>query len=88
MAATTLAGDKPLLLDFAAQKWSDLVQTTVGDLKWSSDSKLVYFNNGFDVDPAVYRVRLADRKVEQIANLRDFRRVAPGLASRLRASSS
>lgn len=75
MAATTLTGDKLLLFDFATQKWSDLARTTVGFLNWSSDSKFVYFDNGFSPEPAVYRVRLADRRVEQIASLKDSRRV-------------
>jgi serine/threonine protein kinase len=75
LAATTVLGDTLLLFDFATQKWSDLAKTTVGDLLWSSDSKFIYFDNGYSSQPAVYRIRLADRKVEQIANLQDFRRV-------------
>jgi Tol biopolymer transport system component len=75
LAATTVLGDTLLLLDFATQKWSVLAKTPVGDLVWSDDSKFIYFDNGYSSQPAVYRIRLADRKVEQIANLQDFRRV-------------
>ena len=75
LAATTVLGDTLLLFEFATRKWSDLAKTTVGDLSWSSDSKFIYFDNGYSSQPAVYRIRLADRKVEQIANLQDFRRV-------------
>jgi serine/threonine protein kinase/Tol biopolymer transport system component len=75
LAATTVLGDTLLLFDFVTQKWSDLAKTTVGDLLWSSDSKFVYFDNGYSSQPAVYRIRLADHKVGQIANLQDFRRV-------------
>jgi Tol biopolymer transport system component len=75
LASTTLTGDKLLLFDFSAQKWSELVNTTVGALNWSADSKSIYFDNGFSAEQGVYRVRLADRKVEQIASLKDFRRV-------------
>ena len=75
LAATTVLGDTLLLFEFATQKWSDLTKTTVGDLVWSSDGKYIYFDNGFSAEPAVFRVRLTDRKVEQIVSLKDFRRV-------------
>jgi eukaryotic-like serine/threonine-protein kinase len=75
LAATTVLGDTLLLFEFATQKWSDLAKTTVGDLLWSSDSKFIYFDNGYSSQPAIYRIHLEDRKVEQIANLQDFRRV-------------
>jgi Tol biopolymer transport system component len=75
LAATTLLGDKLLLFDFGTQKWSDLVTATVGELHWSADSKYLYFDNGFSAEPAVFPVRFADRKVEQIVSLKDFRRV-------------
>jgi serine/threonine protein kinase/Tol biopolymer transport system component len=75
LAATSLTGDKLLLFDFATQKWSDLLKTTVGFVNWSPDSKYIYFDNGFSAEPAVFRVRLSDRTVEQITGLMDFRRV-------------
>jgi eukaryotic-like serine/threonine-protein kinase len=75
LAATTLTADKLLLFDFATQKWSALITATVGHLNWSSDSKFLYFDNGFSPEQAVYRVRIADHKLEQIASLKDFRRV-------------
>jgi Tol biopolymer transport system component len=75
LAATTLSGDKLLLFNFAAQKWSELAKASIGSLKWSANSKFVYFDNGFSAEQRVYRVRIADSKVEQVASLRDFRRV-------------
>jgi Tol biopolymer transport system component/predicted Ser/Thr protein kinase len=75
LAATTLTGDQLLLFNFAGQNWSELVKTSVGSLKWSADSKFVYFDNGFSAEQRIYRVRIADSKVEQVASLRDFRRV-------------
>jgi eukaryotic-like serine/threonine-protein kinase len=73
--ATTVAGDKLLLFNFATQKWSELATTTIGSFEWSADSKFVYFDNGFSTDQAVYRMHISDRKIEQVAGLRDFRRV-------------
>jgi hypothetical protein len=39
------------------------------------DAKYLYFDTGLSPDQAVYRVRVADRKVERIASLKGFRRV-------------
>jgi Tol biopolymer transport system component/predicted Ser/Thr protein kinase len=55
------------LFDFNSQEWQDLVKLVIGYPNWSRDSKYVYFNDlnntGF------YRVRVSDRKVEQLASL-------------------
>jgi serine/threonine protein kinase/Tol biopolymer transport system component len=75
IAAANLDGDKLLLFNFATQKWSQVVKTATGFFRWSPDSKFVYFDNGFNADPAVFRVRISDHKVEQVASLKDFRRV-------------
>jgi len=75
LVATTLAGDKLVLFNFVNQKWSELATTTVGSFEWSADSSFVYFDNGFTTEEAVYRVRISDRKVEQVAGLKNFRRV-------------
>jgi hypothetical protein len=76
VAATELTGDRLLLYDlFAHKKVLQLDHTAVGFLEWSLDSRFVYFDNGFTPNPAVYRMALADHKVEQVANLKEFRRV-------------
>lgn len=75
LVATTVAGDKSMLFDFSNQKWTELAKTTVGSQAWSADSKFVYFDNGFSTDQAIYRVRILDHKIEQVAGLKDFRRV-------------
>jgi Tol biopolymer transport system component/tRNA A-37 threonylcarbamoyl transferase component Bud32 len=75
LAATTVDGDKLLLFSFANQKWTELARTAIGFFEWSPDSKLVYFDNGYSTDQAVYRVRISDHRVEQVASLKDYRRV-------------
>ena len=75
LAAASLTGDKLLLFNVATQKWSTLIATSVGAHNWSSDSKFLFFDNGFTAEQGVFRIRLADRKVEQVASLKDFRRV-------------
>jgi Tol biopolymer transport system component len=63
------------LYEFATATWSDLVVHDVGFPQWSRDSKYVYFDTGPSTELAVYRVRIADRKLERVADLRNFRRV-------------
>ena len=43
-------------------------------MQWSADGKYVYFDTGSGAEQNIYRVRLADRKVELVTNLQDFRR--------------
>ena len=43
--------------------------------EWSADSKWVYFDTGFSKDPAIYRIRIADHRLEKVASLQGFRRV-------------
>ena len=75
LAVTTLSGDKLRLFNFSTQRWSDLATTQVGSFTWSVDSGFIYFDNGFSTDPSVFRVRVADGKVEKLVSLKDFRRV-------------
>jgi Tol biopolymer transport system component len=51
------------------------VKTDVGGVKWSADGKYLYFDSGAGGDPAISRLRIADRKLERVTSLKDFRRV-------------
>ena len=62
---------KLVLFDFQTGKWSDLIQTTNGFPNWSRDSQYVYFLH-YAEKPAVLRIRISDRKLEQVADLRGF----------------
>jgi eukaryotic-like serine/threonine-protein kinase len=75
LAAITRDGSKLRLYEFATQKWSDLVKGDVGYTRWSADGQFIYYDTGTSEDQAVYRVRLADKKIERICDLRDLRRV-------------
>ncbi len=75
LAATTVDGQKVLLFDVPSQKWSELVRQSVGAMQWSGDSKYIYFDTQSSAEPAVYRVRVSDRKLESVASLKNLRRV-------------
>ena len=71
IVAMTTDARKMVLFDFQTGKWSDLIQTTIDFPNWSKDSRYVYFIN-YAEKPAVLRIRISDRKVEQVADLRGF----------------
>jgi Tol biopolymer transport system component len=60
-----------LLFDFQTQKWSQLAQGSLSWLNWSHDSKYVYVLD-FRGRDAVVRIRIADHKVEQVVDLKNF----------------
>ncbi len=75
VVAATLDQLKLRLYEFATGEWSDLATQQIGYPQWSANGGYVYFDTGFSKDLAIYRVRIADRKVERIASLQNFRRV-------------
>ena len=58
-----------MLYDFPTRQWSELVNKPGGYQSWSRDGKYVYFSDF----SAIYRVRMSDRKLEQVASLKDIR---------------
>src|ERR1700735_1570035 len=64
-----------MVFDFATQKWTELAKTDVAAVNWSRDSKYFYIDSGSGVNPEISRLRIADRKLERVTGLKDFRRV-------------
>jgi serine/threonine protein kinase/Tol biopolymer transport system component len=71
VAAMTKTGLQMVLFDFQTGKWSDLIQTAVDFPSWSKDGQSIYFVH-YPENPAVLRVRISDRKLEQVADLKGF----------------
>ena len=61
-----------MLYDFQTQKWQELARVSMGFPNWSKNSDYVYFLHE-ENQPSVMRVHLTDRKVERIADLKNFR---------------
>jgi Tol biopolymer transport system component len=57
------------IFDIATQKWSTPYKGVVAYPEWSKDGHSIYFMN-FQENPAVFRMRVADGKVEQIADIK------------------
>src|SRR5439155_5565475 len=75
IASASVEGRKLMLFDFTTQNWSELAKMDVGFTDWSKDSKYVYFDSGLSESPAFYRMQVADRKLERVADLKGLRRV-------------
>ena len=64
---------KLLLFDFTTGKWEELAQGILHFANWSRDGKYIYFEK-WGSDTAACRIRISDRKLEEIGSLKQFRR--------------
>ena len=73
IVARSLDSEVLMLFDFKTQRWTELARGVYfGFMNWSRDGKYVYYLRRGQ-EPAVLRVRIADRKVEEVASLKDVR---------------
>ena len=73
IAAVTADDGSLRLFEVGTQKWVELARLPIGYPSWSRDSKFIFFDTA-GKEPALYRVRIRDRKVEQLVSLRNVRR--------------
>jgi Tol biopolymer transport system component/DNA-binding winged helix-turn-helix (wHTH) protein len=74
IAAITADSQKLVMFDLATQQWEDLVNMPIGYPSWSHDGRYLYFDTTLTDDPAVYRVRILDRKLERLVSLKGYQR--------------
>ena len=72
LAAMPFASRSLMLFDFATQKWEEIAKISMGFPNWSKNSDYVYFLHE-ENQPSVMRVRIRDRKIERVADLKNFR---------------
>ena len=76
-AITTDEGLKLMLFDFVTQKWTQVFGSPIGYLLWSHDGKYIYFQDMHNAERIV-RLRLSDRKIENIVDIKNVGRVTTG----------
>jgi DNA-binding winged-HTH domains len=64
--AMPLDSPKLMLFDFRTRKWEELVSSPAAYPNWSHDGSYIYFGNPYIAEPAVYRIRMSDRKLELV----------------------
>jgi hypothetical protein len=64
---------KFLRFDFKTQKWSDMITSPREFINWESspDGKYFLYSVGGN-DPKIFRMRLADRSVEEVTTMKGF----------------
>jgi Tol biopolymer transport system component len=65
---------KLLLFDRASERWTDLANMPLGYPSWSRDGQYLYFDTTLTDDPAFFRVRISDRKLQRLVSLKGVRR--------------
>jgi Tol biopolymer transport system component/DNA-binding winged helix-turn-helix (wHTH) protein len=73
---TALTNDSLKLLQFdrVTQKWEELLSMPMGYPTWSHDGQYIYFDTTLTDDPAFFRFRISDRKLERLVSLKGMRR--------------
>lgn len=74
IAAITTDSQTLMLYDLAVQRWSELVHMPIGYPSWSHNGQYLYFDSILSEDPAFYRIRISDHKLERLASLSGIRR--------------
>jgi Tol biopolymer transport system component len=74
IAAITDDSEKLRLFDRTTKQWNDLVNMPIGYPSWSHDGQYLYFDTTLTDDPAFFRVRIADHRVERLVSLKDLQR--------------
>jgi Tol biopolymer transport system component len=60
-----------MLFDFSSQKWEEIAKMSMGFPNWSKNGDYIYFLHEED-QPSVMRIRIRDRKIERVADLKNF----------------
>jgi hypothetical protein len=64
-----------MLFDFSTNEWRPTSAAHVNNPNWTSDSRFIYYDTEGN-ERMLQRVRISDGRVEQLADLRDYPRVA------------
>jgi DNA-binding winged helix-turn-helix (wHTH) protein/Tol biopolymer transport system component len=80
IAAITTDTQTLMLFDIATQRWAEIFASHAASETWSRDGKYLYFQGLIAPDTffRVLRLRLSDRKIEEIADMRKVGRVTAG----------
>jgi Tol biopolymer transport system component len=61
------------LYNLKTQKWEELTKVAAGYPSWSRDGKYIYFGNlPYQREAAFFRVRISDRKLEQVVSFKEL----------------
>ena len=73
ISAISRATDQLMVFDVESKKWSELARISVSWPQWSRKADYIYFVGASGGPRGVLRLKVKDRKLEQVVNLNDFR---------------
>jgi Tol biopolymer transport system component len=79
IAAYTPDNARLMVFDFKTHKWAEWAKGDFNCINWSRNGDYLYFDSTFGKDPAFYRLRVSDHKVERVASLKDLGRQVSGV---------
>ena len=68
------SADHLMLFDAAGETWTEVTRMEASYPQWSHDGQYVYFSGREQDEPAFFRVRISDRKLERVASLKNVKR--------------
>jgi Tol biopolymer transport system component len=79
LAAKTKDDSKMMGFDFKTGNWTEWAKIGITMyLNWSRDGKYVYFDSALGSEPAFYRLRVGDHKLERLVSVKELGRQASG----------
>jgi Tol biopolymer transport system component/DNA-binding winged helix-turn-helix (wHTH) protein len=75
IAGITTDSQALMLFDRTNQQWTELVRMNIGYPSWSHDGQYLYFDAELTEDPAFFRVRISDHRLERLVSLKDIHRL-------------
>jgi Tol biopolymer transport system component len=75
IAGITTDSQALMLFDRTSQQWTELVRMNIGYPSWSHDGQYLYFDAELTEDPAFFRVRISDHRLERLVSLKDIHRL-------------
>lgn len=73
IAALSLDQTRLMLYDTSTKTWRTLTQQNVDDPVWSHDGKAIFFHDFVEQDQPIYKLTIADGRIQRIAGMRDAR---------------
>jgi Tol biopolymer transport system component len=81
--ATPRPADRLMLYDVKSQQWTEMLKAPINWPEWSHTGDAVYFSGApHPGEPSgIYRIRISDRKLDQVLSLKDFHQPLGSLGS-------
>jgi WD40 repeat protein len=80
LAAKTSDNTRMMGFDFKTGKWSEWAKIGLAyAVNWSRDGNYLYFDSALGNEPAFYRLRVSDQKLERLVSLKELGRQAYGI---------